>query len=239
MQQSPFGNPQAPDAWTVADAPAQTRSEFIHKTYQHLAIALAAFVALEALLLSLPGIDELVRVMVGGRWSWLIVLGAFMLVSRVAESWAQSSVSITQQYLGLGLYVVAEAVIFVPLMYVAMRFGGPDVIAKAGVVTGVTFGGLTTMVLVSKKDFSFMSGILTVLGFSALGIIVASILFGFSLGSWFSWAMVAFAAGAIVYQTSNVMHVYRPGQHVAAALGLFASVALLLWYVLRIFSSRD
>ncbi|MEO7100767.1 MAG: permease, partial [Luteolibacter sp.] len=27
---------------------------------------------------------------------------------------------------------------------------------------------------------------------------------------------------------------YQPGQHVAAALSLFASVALLFWYVLRI-----
>jgi FtsH-binding integral membrane protein len=162
-----------------------------------------------------------------------------MLVSRVAEGWARSSVSVSQQYLGLGLYVVAEAIIFVPIMYIAMRVGGPSVVAKAGIVTGITFGGLTTMVLVSKKDFSFMGGILNVLGFSALGLIVASMIFGFSVGSWFSWAMVAFAAGAIVYQTSNVVHQYRPGQHVAAALGLFASVALLLWYVLRLFSSRD
>ncbi len=106
-------------------------------------------------------------------------------------------------------------------------------------MTGVTFAGLTAMVLISKKDFSFMRGALTVAGFSAMGLIVVSILFGMSLGTWFAWAMAAFAAGAIVYQTSNIVHVYRPGQHVAAALGLFASVALLLWYVLRIFMASD
>ncbi|MCB9645679.1 MAG: Bax inhibitor-1 family protein [Deltaproteobacteria bacterium] len=239
MHQSPYGNSQAPDAWTVAQASVETRSDFIHKTYQHLALALVAFVGLEALLLNLPGIDGLVRTMMGGRISWLIVLGAFMLVSRVAENWARSSTSQGQQYMGLGLYVLAEAIIFVPLMYIAIRVGGPAVVAKAAVVTGITFGGLTTMVLVSKKDFSFMGGILTVLGFSALGLIAASLLFGFSMGSWFAWAMVAFAAGAIVYQTSNVVHQYQPGQHVAAALGLFASVALLLWYVVQLFTRRN
>jgi FtsH-binding integral membrane protein len=64
---------------------------------------------------------------------------------------------------------------------------------------------------------------------------VASILIGFNLGLIFSGAMVVFAAGAILYQTSNVARYYRTDQYVAAALALFASVALLFWYVLRIF----
>lgn len=233
-----YGNYPTNDAWSVADASPETRSEFIHKTYQHLALAIAAFIGLEALLLNLPGIENLVGLMMG-RWSWLIVLGAFMLIARVAENWAHSAVSPGMQYAGLGLYVVAEAIIFVPLMYIAMAYSGPDVIAKAGLVTGVTFAGLTAVVLISKKDFSFMRGIMTVAGFSAMGLILASVLFGFSLGSWFAWAMAAFASGAIVYQTSNIVHTYRPGQHIAAALGLFASVALLFWYILQIFMRSD
>ena len=77
-------------------------------------------------------------------------------------------------------------------------------------------------------------------GFVALGAIFAAIMFGFSLGVFFAWIMVAFAGGSILYETSNVMHRYNPNQHVAASLALFASVALLFWYVLRIFmSSRD
>jgi FtsH-binding integral membrane protein len=46
--------------------------------------------------------------------------------------------------------------------------------------------------------------------------------------------MIAYAAGAILYNTSNVLHHYRPDQHVAASLALFASVALLFWYVLQL-----
>ena len=67
-----------------------------------------------------------------------------------------------------------------------------------------------------------------------------SIVFGFSLGLLFSGAMVIIASISILYNTSNVLHRYNPQQHVAAALSLFASVALLFWYILRIFmgSSR-
>ena len=67
----------------------------------------------------------------------------------------------------------------------------------------------------------------------ALGVIVASILFGFSLGLFFVGLMILFAGGAILYNTSNIMHHYHTDQHVAASLALFASVALLFWYVLQ------
>ena len=232
---SPFSSPQAVPA---SMASATERSDFIHRTYQHLALAVAAFVGVEALLLNIPGIGRLAMAMTSG-FMWLLVIGGFMLVSRVAEKWAFDSVTPGRAYLGLGLYIVAEALIFVPLMYVAANFAGPSVIGKAAVTTGVTFAGLTAVVLVTKKDFSFMRGILTVVGFSALGLIAASVLFGFSLGSWFAWAMAAFAAGAIVYQTSNVMQHFRTDQHVAASLALFASVATLFYYVLMIFMRSD
>ena len=76
-------------------------------------------------------------------------------------------------------------------------------------------------------------------GFVALGVIVASMIFGFNLGSIFAFIMVAFAGSAILYDTSNVMRRYHESQYVAASLALFASVALLFWYILSIFSRRD
>ena len=234
--QNPF-NP--PDAWTVAQSPAEERADFIQKTYQHLALAIVAFVGVEALLLNIPGVENLIRTMLGGRFAWFIVLALFMLVSHVATSWAQSATSLSQQYLGLGLYVFAQAVVFLPLLFIAKVYA-PDVIPKAAGVTLVVFGGLTVSVLGTKADFSFMRGILNVVSMAALGAIGMSLLFGFNLGTWFSVAMVVFAGGSIVYQTSNILHEYRPGQHVAAALALFASVALMFWYILRLFlGSRD
>ena len=64
-------------------------------------------------------------------------------------------------------------------------------------------------------------------------------LFDFNLGNLFAGVMVAFAAAYILYYTSNILHHYRLDQHVAASLALFASVALLFWYILQLFMNRD
>ena len=61
----------------------------------------------------------------------------------------------------------------------------------------------------------------------------------FQLGLYFNLAMVGLAGGAILYDTSNVLHHFPEDRYVGAALQLFASVALLFWYVLQLFMSRD
>jgi hypothetical protein len=217
----------------AAYAHESERAGFIRRTYTHLAVAILAFAIIEAMLLQLPIAGELARLMTGG-YAWLVVLGAFIGVSWLADRWASSDASPQKQYLGLGLFVVAEAVIFLPLLYVAANFASSDVIPTAAVITGFLFLGLTVFVFTTKKDFSWLRGVLAIGGFVALGVIAASIIFGFSLGIIFSSIMLAYAAGAILYETSQVLHNYRTDQHVAASLALFAGVALLFWYVLRI-----
>lgn len=228
-----FGN-------TAAEAMPAERASFIRKTYLHLAAAILAFIAIEVVLFSTGAAYTIAATMLGGSWSWLIVLALFMGVSFLANWWANSQTSKAMQYLGLGLYIVAEAVIFVPLLFIVANFGGGgDVILKAGVVSLGLFLGLTAVVFLTKTDFSFLGPILAIGGFVALGFIVASIMFGFSLGNIFAFVMVAFAGTAILFNTSNVMRQYHPSQHVAASLTLFASIALLFWYILSIFSSSD
>lgn len=221
----------------VAEYAPDVRASFIRKTYTHLAVALLAFVGIEYVLVNSPIAAPLTSMMVGG-WSWLIVLGMFMGVSMLANWWASSETSQGMQYLGLGLYVVAQAIVFLPLLYIANN-AFPGAIQNAGIVTLGLFTALTAIVFYTRKDFSFLGPILMIGGFVALGVIVASIAFGFSLGTLFAGIMVLFAAGAILYDTSNVLHHYRPTQHVAASLALFASVALLFWYILQLFMSRD
>jgi FtsH-binding integral membrane protein len=227
------------NARTAAQATAGERSAFIRRTYAHLAGAIGLFVLLEAALLRMPFTPKLVQTMAGSRYGWLVVLGLFMAVGWVADRWARTATSPGMQYLGLGLYVVAEAIIFLPLLFVAQYLVEAPVIAPAGLLTLTLFAGLTGTVFITRKDFSFMRGALAIGGFIALGLIVASILFGFTLGLVFSVAMVGLAGGYILYYTSNVLHHYRTDQHVAAALALFAAVALMFWYILRIFMNRD
>ena len=232
--------------YVVAEAPADVRATFIRKTYAHLAGAIAALVAIELILFSVPGLkDTALNLMLGGKYNWLFVIGGFMIASWLANKWAMSSTSLGMQYAGLGLYVFAQAVIFFPILIIAAdeRFlNQPAIIGQAAIITGFMFGGLTLVAFTTKKDFSFLSGILKIGGLVALGLIVASIFMGFNLGIWFSGAMVLIASVSILYNTSNIIHHYGTTQYVAASLGLFASVALLFFYVLRILmalSGRD
>jgi FtsH-binding integral membrane protein len=112
------------------------------------------------------------------------------------------------------------------------------VIGKAAVVTSALVLGLTVIAFTTRKDFTFLGGFLKIGGMVALGAIVASFFLPITLGFWFSVLMVLFAAGSILHSTSNIMYHYRTTQYVAASLSLFASVALLFWYVLRLFMSR-
>lgn len=220
--------------YMVSEAPAEERAAFIRRTYLHLAMAILAFTSLEVIFFQTGIAGLIAATMLGGKISWLIVLLAFIGVSWVTKWWAENSPSIAVQYIALSIYVLAEAIIFVPMLYIALFFCPPTVLPNAVIITGLLFVGLTVTAFTTRKDFSFLRGILCVGGFVALGVIIASLVFGFELGVLFSAAMVLFAGGAILYSTSNVIHHYNTDQHVVAALSLFAAVALLFWYVLRI-----
>lgn len=228
----------------VIEAGESERARFLRNTYLHLFGAILVFIGLEAILLGIPGLATSMIsfvVGVGGRWGLLIYMLGFMAASSIARSWAHNAASPGAQYLGLGLYTLAEAIFFAPMLWYAQMIG-PDVIPTSAIITLVTFGGLTTIVLLTGADFSFLRIILSLSTVVALVACVCGIIFGFNLGLFFSVAMVVVACGFILYDTSNVLHHYRPDQHVGAALELFASVALLFWYVLRIviaLQSRD
>lgn len=235
MSQTGYQNP-----YVVAMASVDERALFIRQTYAHLAGAIGAFAILVAMLMSIPGIEDTVFGLLAiSPYSWLVVLGLFMGASWLADNWARSDTSRGMQYAGLGLYVVAEALIFLPLLLLAKNLtGDTSLIAQAGFLTLILFLGLTFVAFTTRKDFSFLGGMLKIGGMIALGLIVASVFFqGFSLGLWFSAAMVLLAAGAVLYTTGNMIHHYRTDQYVAASLGLFAAVALMFWYILRILMS--
>lgn len=225
--------------YAAANAQPSERAAFIRQTYNHLSFAILGFILIEAIIFSIPGIDAKLATLMAGRASWGIVLLLFIGASWIANRWAQSDASRGKQYLGLIVYVLAEAIIFVPMLYVArMMTGDNSLILQAGIVTGLLFFGITAVAFITKKDFSFLGGFLAMAGFVALGVIVCSLIFGFTLGVIFSGIMCLVASGCILYTTSQIIHNYRTDQYVAASLALFASVALLFWYVLRIFMDR-
>ncbi|MGD8859669.1 MAG: Bax inhibitor-1 family protein [Myxococcales bacterium] len=215
---------------------AGSRAQFIMKTYLHLLGAVLAFVGLEVVLFQSGLALPLAQAMLGT--SWLLVLGGFMVAGWLSTHMAHRAESMPAQYAALALSVVAHAVIFAPLLVIAtLQF--PGAIGSAAQVTTLGFVGLTAVVFTTRKDFSFLGAVLRWVGLCVLLLIAASLLFDFTLGTLFSVGMVAFAGAAILYDTSNVLHHYPEDRHVGAALQLFGSVALMFWYVLRLFMSRD
>ncbi len=232
MEENQPVNPQ----FLVNHLDSDAKAAFYKKTYTHLALAVLMFVLIETIFFQIPPLLEFALSLTQG-WTWLIMLGGFMLVTSYAERMAISTHDKNKQYIALLLYVIAEAFIFIPLIFLSMMIaedGGLEILNQAAILTLSLFSGLSAVVLLFKKDFSFLRSGLTIGFFIALGLIIAGTLFGFNLGLWFSAGMIVLASGSILYQTSNMVHKYSEDQYVAASLGLFASLMLLFWYILSI-----
>lgn len=221
----------------AANASETERAGFIRRTYLHLGGAILAFVGVETALIQSGIAESFVHLLQGGgMFMWLVVMGLFMGASYVANNWAHSAISKEMQYAGLGLFVVAEAVVFMPLLYIALN-KAPDVLSHAALLTLVLVAGITFTAFTTRKNFSFLGPVLSIGGMLALGVILASVLFGFTLGLVFSGIMIVFAAAAVLYSTSNIIHEYNTQQHVAASLSLFSSVGLMFFYIVQFLMS--
>jgi FtsH-binding integral membrane protein len=228
-------NPYRDFGMAAAQAPANERASFIRATYAHLLGAVLAFIGVEVALFQTGAAERFFNLMWGrGNMGMLAVFAGFMAVTWLANSWANSSANRGMQYAGLGLYVVAQAFLFAPILYIAVNFEQPNIIPTAAIITGIVFLGLTAVVFVSGADFSFMRGALAIGGFAAIGTVICAMLFEWNLGIFFTGAMILLASGYILYDTSNVLHRYRVDQYVAASLALFASVTLLFFNILRL-----
>jgi hypothetical protein len=166
-------------------------------------------------------------------FNWFLILGAFMLIGWLATHTTSTSTSKAMQYFAYAMYVIAEAVIFLPLLVLAdMR--APGAIDSATLITLLGAGGLMVVAHRTRRDFSFLRAVLMWGFWVVLLAMVGGAVFGFQLGTWFSVAMIGFAGAAVLYDTSNIIHHYPEDRYVAAAMQLFASIALMFWYVLRL-----
>jgi FtsH-binding integral membrane protein len=224
MATFPSNNP------SFGGALSDSRSVFITRTYTHLVGGILGFILVELGLFESGAAAQIAQFMLG--FNWFLILAAFMLTGWLATRTAQTSSSIGMQYFSYAVYVVAEALIFVPLLYIADA-KAPGTIDSATLVTFLGAGGLMLVAHRTRRDFSFLRAILMWGGVLALVAIVGGLVFGFQLGTWFSVAMIGFAGAAVLYDTSNIIRTYPEDRYVSAAMQLFASIALMFWYVLR------
>lgn len=230
----------------AAYAPENARIGFIRRTYLHLAGSVAALVVIEALLLKT--LDTQAGRQFFADWftspvSLLFVLAFFIGGGFLARYMARADMPPAVKYLGLAIYTFIEALFLLPILYVAThtpKYGGMAIVNQAAILTLITFGGLTLTVVLSKKDFSFLGYGLMLASWLLLGLIVVAIVMpllggpSVALGTWFSFLVIALAAGFILYDTSNILHHYGTDEHVGASLNLLADVVLLFYYILRV-----
>jgi hypothetical protein len=223
----------------VSALSVEDRSTFIWKCYAHVVGAILALVAIETYLFSSGAAAPIANAMMG---SPMVVLIGFIALSWGAGHVAHRLESTMAQYAAFGAFVALWAVMFVPILAIAMLMdaeSGGNMIESAAITTIVGCGALIATVMITRKDFSFLRGVLVWGFFIALGLIGASWAFGWNLGTWFSVGMIGFAGVAVLYDTSNIMHHYPQDKYVAASMALFASIALMFYYILRLFMSRN
>lgn len=235
----------------VADAPAADRAAFYRRTYGLVAAAFAGFAALLALFFVgfdqktgiafalFTGLGSMIQSL--GGWSILLVMVAFWGANSVAQSMAFNRASRASQYAGLGIFVILEALIFIPLIgYVVLTSNGDamSVLRPAGIVTGAIIAALTALVFMTNMDFSFLKVAIVIGSFAALGVVIVAAIAGLSLGAWFSIAMIVLMATVILYQTNEIKNTLETDQHVTAAFILFSAFVTLLFYVIRFFAGR-
>ena len=219
----------------VSSLSVEDRATFIWKCYAHVVGAILAFAAVSVYLFT-SGISAAIAAPMMNNW--FLVLGAFILASWGATHVAHRIESKNAQYAAFAAFIVVEALIFAPMLYIAYM-KEPGIIDSAAGVTILGSVGLVAVAMITRKDFSFLRGLLVWVGILALVAIAGALLFGFELGTWFSVAMIGFAGAAVLYDTSNIMHHYPSDRYVAAAMALFASIAMMFWYILRLFMNRN
>lgn len=220
----------------VATQDEATRSDFVVRVYQHLLLAVAAFIGFETLLIASGAAKGIYDFLAKASAAWLLILGGFMIVNWLATTAAHDVLNPSRQYGGLFAMAGAEALIFSPFLYYMFKVqgDGSTTVWAAAAVTALGFAGLSGVAYTTRKDLSFIRPMLMWGFVVALVLIVGAVLFGFALGVWFSVAMIALAGGSILYQTQNIMRRYPSEAYVGAAVQLFAAVMLLFWYVLRL-----
>jgi len=217
----------------VAQADADTRATFIGRVYMHLLMAVLTFTAIEIALFMSGVADDVADYML--ELPWLLILGAFVIAGMVASKAAYQVESIQAQYAGLFGYVAIWSILFLPLLTYANE-QAPGAIESAAFFTILAFAGLTAIVWFTKADFSFLRPVVMFGGLLAILAIVGGAIFGFQLGLWFMVAMVGLAGASILWTTSRVLREFPEDRYVGAALELFASVALMFYYLLMIFA---
>lgn len=228
-QSNPFGYSSAPVS--VADSPLEARLAFIRKTYVLFLAGILCCI--------LAGVATLFVPALGAASMAVLRIPLLAIVLIIGASMGAQAVSRIEgvNYVALFGFTGLMGWLFTPI--IAMYEGSqPGILTQAAALTVITFGALTTYALTTKKDFSFLSGILFV---GVVGLILGGLanifLFHSPMTSYIlAWFTLLIFSGYVLYDTSNILRRYDTGAYCSAALSLFLDFFNMFMAILRILS---
>lgn len=238
MNPNPYNQNEQPNSfntstsWTVAQAPAEVRMAFIQKTYVLFLAGILACVVM-------GGVTLNTSLELASRSLWGMPLLAIGLV--FGGSLLAGAVSRVEglNYVALFGFTALMGFLFAPILR-AYESSAPGIVGQAGFLTVMIFGSLTAYVFTTKKDFSFLGGLLFV---GLISLLVASLANAFFFKSWnasywMAWVTAFLFSGFVLYDTSQIIHRYDTQGYCSAALDLFLDFFNLFMAILRILGGR-
>ena len=125
--------------------------------------------------------------------------------------------------------------------HIMLRVENQTLILSSIGVTMAIFATLTFTVHTSKKDYSFLGMWLLT---STLGFVLFSLVQMLVHSEWLnlllSWFGTVLFSAYIVYDTSNLIHVYKPDESVEAAISLYLDIVNLFLLIMQVLQgSKD
>ncbi|HCA25566.1 MAG TPA: FtsH protease modulator YccA [Pseudomonas sp.] len=196
-------------------------SKLFRNTYSLLALTLAfsAIVAFVSMSLNLP-YPGIIITLVG-------FYGLLFLTTKLRNSgWGLVSTFAFTGFLGYTLGPILNAYLSLP--------NGGQLVAMALGMTALVFFGLSAYAILSRKDFSFLSGFIMAGCIVLMCAVVASFFIQMSgLQLAISAGFVLFSSAVILYQTSAIIH-GGEDNYIMATITLFVSIYNLFLSLLQL-----
>lgn len=222
---------------SVVTEDAESRLSFLQKVYSLFLLGLATASAGAFLTLSNQAFAAAVlsHYIIG----LVVYFGVFFLCMAVRKTPGVNILAL------LGFTFVSGVFITPALLFAAMQAGGSfGVVYEAAAITGSIFIGLTAYTFISRKDFSFLAGAVTIGLFAVLGLgllLMVLSLFHVDVAGAnlaLAWVCSVLFSLFILYDTSRIMRTHQTDEYVSAALSLYLDFLNLFLAILRILSNR-
>lgn len=221
--------PDQPIASSVVREDASIQMGFLQKVYSLFLLGLVSATAGAFTTMTDPAVA---RAVIGHFWiGTLVFFGVFFLAMAVRKVPGAN-------VLALLAFTFVTGAFFAPaLMLAVLKTGSMAVVYQAAGITGSIFVGLTAYTFISKKDFSFLGGIVYVGLFAVIGIMLVNFFVQSEAANIaVSWIGSVLFSLFILFDTSRILRTHQSDEYVSGALSLFLDFINLFLFILRILS---